>query len=97
MSRWGTDRGLAPSEQTAALVNVRLPILLSEAGTCDAITEKLMKNHNTFVPVFTFTSGGVDSVYCRVSAAVYNDESDYEHLAAAMLAVTRDLRLAAKE
>ena len=89
VARWATDRALAPACQTAALVNVRLPVLPSEV-TCDAVTDALLREHDTFVPVFVFQG----AMHCRVSAAVYNEEEDYEYLAAAVLAVLRDLRAA---
>ena len=89
---WGTESLVEDKdedEQMAAMCNVRLPTLPErscEASLKKEILQKL-EERNTTVPLCTFQ----DEIYCRVSAALYLEESDFEFLAATMLDVISSL------
>ena len=80
--RWKTEK-LVGDEQTGAIANVRLPI---EGGAAALerlraqIPRVLLFRFNMFAPVFAWDG----ALYARVSAAIYNELSDYAALADAV-------------
>ena len=74
---WGTEK-LVSDSQTAAMTNIRLPACAVQS--CPVIADRLMRDYACYVPIFEYRG----TLYCRVSAALYNGLSDYEYLATSM-------------
>ncbi|GAN07230.1 PLP-dependent transferase [Mucor ambiguus] len=73
-----------------AMVNVEIPLTnvkLSDAQIIGIFIDKLLYEHNCMAPVYKHN----DIWYTRLSAQVYNDESDFETVAKAILAVCQEL------
>jgi len=79
--RWNTD-WLIPAESVAAMVNVRLP---TDGSTVDplSVMKTLLDRFNTWVPVYEQDGRW----YVRVSAQIYNEESDFEYLATSIMTI----------
>ena len=78
--RWGT-RFATPEEMIGSMVNVRLPAGL---GTTEDDAERVRADLETQaieVPIY----GGPDGLTVRVSAQIYCDRADVEHLADAVV------------
>lgn len=91
-SKWGTE--ILENEDktlTVAMVNVRLPFSnkgnLPDRQISKAFLEKFNDEHHTLGQPFKHNGHW----YMRLSAQVYNDESDFEHMAQAGLKVCQDL------
>ena len=75
---------------TAAMVNIRIPLIkpnISDAAVVQAFIDKLLYEHNCMAPVYKHNS----LWYTRFSAQVYNDISDFESIAKAILVVCKEL------
>jgi selenocysteine lyase/cysteine desulfurase len=75
---------------TVAMVNVRIPLKnpgLSDAQVINLFIDKLLYEHNCMAPVYKHNN----IWYTRFSAQVYNDVSDFELVANAILAVCKEL------
>lgn len=73
-----------------AMVNVEIPLgntKLSDAQIIGIFIDKLLYEHNCMAPVYKHNN----IWYTRLSAQVYNDESDFETVAKAILAVCQEL------
>ncbi|KAI7869291.1 pyridoxal phosphate-dependent transferase [Spinellus fusiger] len=73
---------------TACMVNVRLPLVqsrLSDSETGNFVFEKLLHEHNCTVYVYPHN----DQWWVRLSPQVYNDLSDFEYVAKALLEVIK--------
>ncbi|KAK4510466.1 Senecionine N-oxygenase [Mucor velutinosus] len=73
-----------------AMVNVEIPLTdvkLSDAEIIGIFIDKLLYEHNCMAPVYKHNA----MWYTRLSAQVYNDESDFETVAKAILAVCQEL------
>jgi len=79
-TRWGTDF-LVPPELFGAMVNVRLNTTGSHVDPSSLATV-IFRKYNTWVPFYPLQNNW----YTRVSAQIYNEESDYHFLAEAVLA-----------
>eukprot|EP00455_Lapot_gusevi_P050524 TRINITY_DN7334_c0_g11_i1.p1 TRINITY_DN7334_c0_g11~~TRINITY_DN7334_c0_g11_i1.p1 ORF type:complete len:216 (-),score=51.72 TRINITY_DN7334_c0_g11_i1:21-668(-) len=77
-SAWNTDT-MMDSSLIGAMVNVRLPTLNQTLAA--SLPTRLLNQYNTFVPVYSFQN----QFYVRVSAQIYNEESDFVMLAQAIL------------
>ena len=80
-SEWGTEP-LAPDEMLGCLVTLRLPIQQEACIEAAASMRRfLLDEHQKEVPVFPFGEYN----WVRISAQVYNERSDYDALANALL------------
>jgi len=80
---WGTEI-LAPS-MTGAMVNVRIPS--TNETLISALPKLLLDKYHTWVPFYALQ--GTNIWYTRVSAQIFNNMSDFEVLAAAVLALLK--------
>jgi len=88
-SRWKTDLLIAP-EMTGAMVNVRTP---SFNATPAEVSLALMNQYNTFVPVYPLPVDPT-TYYVRVSAQIFNDMTDFQFLADAVLQLSEQFNSA---
>ncbi|GAA5810552.1 hypothetical protein MFLAVUS_003975 [Mucor flavus] len=75
---------------TVAMVNVRLPLKkpnVSDVEVVQVFIDKLLYEHNCMAPVYKHN----DIWYTRLSAQVYNDVTDFEYVAKAILSVCKEL------
>lgn len=86
---------------TASMVNVRIPLHVPTTGESGklglVVRDRLMDEHKTNTTIFACVRHGADDElmrrshagkwYARLSAQIYNDESDFEHAAHAIQAV----------
>jgi selenocysteine lyase/cysteine desulfurase len=82
-----TDQSL-----TVAMVNVEIPlrnINISDAEVISIFIDKLLYEHNCMAPVYKHNN----IWYTRLSAQVYTDETDFETVAKAILAVCKELEI----
>jgi len=66
------------------MVNVRLPT--KNETIADSISNKLLFEYGTYVPVYELNKGE-NVFYARVSCAVYNEIADYEYLGKSILEI----------
>jgi len=88
---WGVAPA-APAGMRAAMVTLPLPT--SQPGTralAERVHDRLIDEYGVEVPVSDFGGG----LWVRISAQCYNELSDYERLADAILRIMRDERMAA--
>lgn len=79
-SDWKTERG-ASSELTGAIVTVRVPQNRSGSKqTASALHDFLLAEHQIEVPIFNLN----DALWVRISAHVYNEETDIMRLSRAL-------------
>ena len=81
-SKWQTE-SLFTADMIGAMVNVRLPT--ENATVAGSIPSRLQEEYNTWVPVYPLQG----KWYTRVSAQVYNELSDFEMLADAIIAIVK--------
>ena len=81
---WATDV-LHGDALYAAMVDVRVPV--TNATVAGGLGEALMARYHTFVPIYDIGGvGGTPGVfYARVSAQIFNDLSDFQYLADAVI------------
>eukprot|EP00747_Dinoflagellata_sp_TGD_P012530 gnl/TRDRNA2_/TRDRNA2_121755_c0_seq1.p1 gnl/TRDRNA2_/TRDRNA2_121755_c0~~gnl/TRDRNA2_/TRDRNA2_121755_c0_seq1.p1 ORF type:complete len:116 (+),score=19.95 gnl/TRDRNA2_/TRDRNA2_121755_c0_seq1:1-348(+) len=77
---WGTEK-LVEDDMIGAMVNVRLPDAALACCGLEGLTAKVFSSYNTWVPSVKWAG----KCYMRVSAQVYNELSDFEMLAHAVL------------
>lgn len=80
----------AENTLTVAMVNVRLPLKkpnVSDVEVVQVFIDKLLYEHNCMAPVYKHN----DIWYTRLSAQVYNDVTDFEYVAKAILSVCKEL------
>jgi len=77
---WGTEK-LVDDEFIGAMVNVRLPDTALACCDLDGLSARVYSEYNTWVPAIEWAG----NCYMRVSAQVYNELSDFEMLARAVL------------
>jgi hypothetical protein len=54
--------------------NVQLPLAIDTVDKMNAVYQKLINDHNVFLPMFQFDG----KFYCRISAQIYMELKDYE-------------------
>jgi isopenicillin-N epimerase len=87
-ARWETGRG-TPDALTGSMATVRLPLDLSATPEhAVALRATLYHEHRIETAISCFA----DHLWVRVSAQAYNRPADYQILADAILALTRDQR-----
>jgi len=80
---WGTG-SLTPPEMVGAMLNVEMPAACGTNTTfIGELPKMLLDQYNTWVPFYVWN----DRSWVRVSAQIYNDLSDFEMLASAVLAL----------
>lgn len=80
----------AEKSLTVAMVNVRIPLQkpnISDDEVVQAFIDKLLYDHNCMAPVYKHNN----IWYTRFSAQVYNDVTDFEYIAKAILSVCKEL------
>ena len=79
-SAFGTEVLFSDDSRYASMVDVRLPS--SDGSLIQPIPKELMKQFNTYVPVYGIESLGGEKgkYYVRVSLQIYNEISDIEYL-----------------
>ncbi|MGE0118255.1 MAG: aminotransferase class V-fold PLP-dependent enzyme [Dongiaceae bacterium] len=76
--RWGTETG-APADMLGAMAVVRLPgSRPATSAAAQALNDELWERHRIEVPAMAIGA----HLWLRISAQIYNELSDYEHLAA---------------
>jgi isopenicillin-N epimerase len=79
-ARWGTERG-AGQELTGHMVMVRLPDGFgSTREEAEALRDRLTDEFRIQIPINPLTG----TLWCRLSAQIYNEMADYERLAGAV-------------
>ncbi|WP_420405016.1 aminotransferase class V-fold PLP-dependent enzyme [Nisaea sp.] len=79
-ARWGTERGAGPG-LTGHMAMVRLPDGFgSTREEAEALRDRLTDEFRVQVPVNPLTG----TLWCRLSAQIYNEMTDYDRLAAAV-------------
>lgn len=83
--RWGTERGAGP-EMTGSMATIRLPAGFEPTlAAAQALRNRLIDEHRVQVPIRPLAG----SLWCRISAQIYNEVEDYERLAEAIEAMAR--------
>lgn len=80
----------AEKSLTVAMVNVRIPLenpRVSDTQVVQLFIDKLLYEHDCMAPVYKHNN----KWYTRFSAQVYNDVSDFELVAKAILKVCQEL------
>lgn len=80
----------AEKSLTVSMVNVRIPLThpkISDNDVIQAFIDKMLYDHDCMAPVYKHN----DQWYTRLSAQVYNDVSDFELVAKAILAICKEL------
>ncbi|KAG2209157.1 pyridoxal phosphate-dependent transferase [Mucor mucedo] len=75
---------------TVSMVNVRIPLTnptISDDAVVQVFIDKMLYDHDCMAPVYKHNGHW----YTRLSAQVYNDVSDFELVAKALLAVCKEL------
>jgi selenocysteine lyase/cysteine desulfurase len=86
-SAWGTEQLVPRARAAPNLAAIRMPLRLgSEPQTPGAPDVVLFERFNIQSAVFTL--GG--AYYCRISAQLYNEKTDYERLRDAVLALAAE-------
>ncbi len=63
----------------SSMVNVEVPS--KDGALCQKLANDMLYDVNCYIPIYTFDG----KVYCRVSAQVYNEITDYEFAATTFL------------
>lgn len=83
---WQTERGAGPA-LTGSMATVRLPDGLgSTQQDADGLRRHLVDAHRIQVPLRAISG----RLWCRISAQIYNEISDYERLADVVKALTKE-------
>jgi hypothetical protein len=61
--------------------NIELPSKMTNIDQMNKLYQKLIDEENIFLPMFQFDQ----NFYCRISAQIYMELQDYEHLARLVL------------
>ncbi|UUX50128.1 aminotransferase class V-fold PLP-dependent enzyme [Nisaea acidiphila] len=84
-ARWETERGAGP-ELTGHMAMVRLPDGFgSTREDAEALRDRLIDEFRVQIPINPLTG----TLWCRLSAQIYNELTDYERLAEAIEALAR--------
>ena len=84
-ARWGTERGAGP-ELTGHMAMVRLPDGFgSTRENAEALRDRLIDDFRVQIPINPLTG----TLWCRLSAQIYNEIKDYERLAEAIGTLAR--------
>ncbi|WP_193180708.1 aminotransferase class V-fold PLP-dependent enzyme [Nisaea sediminum] len=79
-ARWGTERGAGPA-LTGHMAMVRLPDGFGSAREdAEALRDRLVDDFRIQIPINPLTG----TLWCRLSAQIYNEMADYERLAEAV-------------
>ena len=93
---WSTDLPV-PLSMSASLVNVRIPCNVADAACyswdIQALTETLLQRYRMYVVIFEISDSDSPARYVRISCQIYNQMSNYQTLAQAIIDETSPLSL----
>ena len=86
-SLWNSSTLTSTEESISTMNNIELPAIIKTIDQMNNLYQKLINEHNIFLPMFQFDQ----KFYCRISAQIYMELIDYQHVAQILLNSTSSL------
>jgi selenocysteine lyase/cysteine desulfurase len=79
---WKSSTLTSNNNYISTMNNIQLPLFIDTIDKMNVLYQKLIDQHNIFLPMFQFDN----KFYCRISAQIYMELSDYQKVGKFVLA-----------
>lgn len=76
-SLWNSSTLTSTDQSISTMNNIELPLFIQTIDQMNNLYQKLINETNIFLPMFEFDG----KFYCRISAQIYMELNDYQHVA----------------
>ena len=80
-SLWNSSTLTSSEETISTMNNIQLPLTIQTLDQMNNLYQTLINKHNIFLPMIQFDQ----KFYCRISAQIYMELTDYQHVAQIVL------------